>query len=52
MGRNKSSGIKKRLYKKLRLSFSVPTWIMVRTNRRVRRSAKQRNWRRSKLKVK
>ncbi len=51
MGRNKTSGVKIRLYKKFRRTFSVPTWIMVRTNRKVRRSAKQRSWRRSKLKV-
>ncbi|MFQ6134435.1 MAG: 50S ribosomal protein L39e [Nitrososphaerales archaeon] len=51
MGRNKTSGVKKRLYKKVRQSYSVPTWIMVRTNRKVRRSAKQRSRKRSKLKV-
>lgn len=48
---HKTSGIKKRLYKKVRRSFSVPTWVTVRTNRKVRRSAKQRSWRRGKLKV-
>ncbi len=52
MGRNKTSGIKKRLYKNVRRSFSVPTWVVVRTNRKVRRSVKERSWRRTKLKVK
>lgn len=51
MGRNKTSGIKKRLFKKIRQSYSVPTWVMVRTNRKVRRSAKQRSRRRGKVKA-
>jgi ribosomal protein L39E len=51
MGRNKTSGVKKRIHKKIRQSLSIPTWVMMRTNRRVRRSAKKRSWKTGKTKV-
>ncbi|MDG6939848.1 MAG: 50S ribosomal protein L39e [Nitrososphaerota archaeon] len=50
MSKNKTSGEKKRLMKALRQNSAPPAWITVRTNRRVRRNPKQRQWRSQKLK--
>lgn len=51
MARNKSLAFKLRLAKAGRQKRGVPTWIVVKTIGRVRRSPKsRRNWRRFKLK--
>ncbi|MCF8885528.1 MAG: 50S ribosomal protein L39e [Nitrososphaerota archaeon] len=39
--------LKKRLAKALRRGWSVPAWVILRTHRKVRVSAKWRHWRRS-----
>ncbi len=52
MPSRKTSGVKIRLLKQVKQNFSVPTWVIVRTKRRVRTHPKKRNWRKSKLKVK
>ncbi len=51
MGSIKTSGVKRRLAKKLKQNSPVPTWVIGRTSGKVRRTSKQRNWRRSSLKV-
>jgi large subunit ribosomal protein L39e len=51
MGSIKTSGEKKRLTKARRTNKPVPTWVIVRTNRRVRTTPKRRHWRSRKLKV-
>ena len=48
----KTSGIKTRLEKARKQNASVPTWVIVKTNRSVRTHPKRRAWRRRKLKVK
>jgi large subunit ribosomal protein L39e len=48
----KTSGVKIRLQKEMKQNSSVPTWVIVRTNRQVRTHPKRRPWRRRKLKVK
>ncbi|HEY4673182.1 MAG: 50S ribosomal protein L39e [Thaumarchaeota archaeon] len=48
----KTSGVKIRLEKQRKQNSSVPTWVIVRTNRQVRTHPKRRAWRRTKLKVK
>lgn len=48
----KTSGIKTRLEKARKQNSSVPTWVIVRTNREVRTHPGRRAWRRTKLKVK
>ncbi|MAH21300.1 MAG: 50S ribosomal protein L39e [Thaumarchaeota archaeon] len=45
-------GVKKRLMSKNRQNSPVPTWVTVRTKRKVRTNPKRRMWRRKKLKVK
>jgi large subunit ribosomal protein L39e len=40
---------KNRLMKATKETKSVPTWVIVKTNRQVRTTPKQRNWRRRKL---
>ena len=50
MARNKPLGKKLRMAKALNSNVSVPTWIMVRTNGKVRTHPKRRHWRRSKIK--
>ena len=42
--------LKKRLAKEMRRAWAVPTWVIARTNRRVRFSNKRRHWRRAKIK--
>jgi large subunit ribosomal protein L39e len=49
LARVKDAAKKNRLSKATRQSRSVPTWVIVRTNRHVRTNPKQRNWRRRKL---
>ncbi|MBI2938420.1 MAG: 50S ribosomal protein L39e [Thaumarchaeota archaeon] len=44
MARNRTVALKKRIFKNVRRTMSVPTWVMMRTHRRVRRSAKKRSW--------
>jgi large subunit ribosomal protein L39e len=51
MAARKSSAKKNRLLKKLKQNSAVPAWVIVRTNRRVRRNPKQRDWRRSDVEV-
>ena len=43
--------LKKRLAKAMRRSWPVPTWVIAKTHGRVRFHAKQRHWRRGRLKA-
>lgn len=52
MGRVKDTSKKNRLLAATKRARSVPTWVIVRTNRHVRTNPKQRNWRRQKLGIK
>jgi large subunit ribosomal protein L39e len=49
LGRNKESSKKKRLLKARKGNASVPTWVIARTNRKIRSNSKHRVWRRTKL---
>ncbi len=49
MGRNKDTSKKNRLIKARKENYSVPTWVIARTNRKVRSNTKHRSWRRTKL---
>ena len=49
MGRNKDASKKNRLMKARKANYSVPTWVIARTNRGVRANKKHRIWKRSKL---
>lgn len=51
MGARKSSAKKNRLIKKVKQNSPVPAWIIIRTNRKVRRNPKQRQWRRTDVNV-
>ncbi len=51
MGSIKTAAVKRRLAKKLKQNSSVPIWVIGKTSGKVRRSPKQRNWRKSSLKV-
>lgn len=51
MAARKHTGRKNRLMKKIRQNSSVPAWVIVRTNRKVRRNPKQREWRRTDVEV-
>jgi large subunit ribosomal protein L39e len=51
MARNKSPSKKRRLARAMRRANAVPLWIMLKTGRRVRTSARRRHWRRTKLKI-
>jgi len=51
MARVKDTGKKNRLRKASRQGRSVPTWVIVRTNRHVRSNPKNRNWRQRRLKI-
>ncbi|MEM3399430.1 MAG: 50S ribosomal protein L39e [Candidatus Micrarchaeia archaeon] len=48
----KSAEKKARLGKKLRQNRRVPIFVMAKTNRKVKRNVKARNWRARKLKLK
>jgi large subunit ribosomal protein L39e len=50
MARNKPLAKKLRMAKALKSNSSVPTWVLVKTRGKVRRTPKQRNWRETKLK--
>jgi ribosomal protein L39E len=52
LGRNKDASKKARLMKARKSNYSVPTWVIARTNRKVRANQKHRIWRRSKLRFK
>lgn len=51
MARVKDTGKKNRLRKATKRGRSVPTWVIVRTNRHVRSNPKNKNWRQRKLKI-
>ena len=51
MGSRKPSGVKKRLVKNIKKNSPVPTWVIIKTKRKVRTNPKRRMWRRTKLKV-
>jgi large subunit ribosomal protein L39e len=51
MARVKDTSKKNRLGKATRQAKSVPTWVIVRTNRNVRSNPKHRKWRQRKLKL-
>ncbi len=51
MARNKPSGLKIRLISKIKENYAVPTWVIIKTKRRVRTHPGRRNWRRTKLKI-
>ena len=51
MSRNKTSGFKKRLIRAKNSNRRVPAWAIMRTQRKLMFNAKQRNWRRRKLKI-
>ena len=51
MARVKDTSKKNRLAKAGKRSRSVPTWVIVRTNRKVRTNPKRRSWRQRKLKL-
>ena len=51
MARVKDESKKNRLTKAGRQARSVPTWVIVKTNRKVRTNPKQRDWRKRKLKL-
>ena len=51
MSSRKTSGEKIRYMKRLKQNAPPPTWVTVRTNRKVRTNPKRRNWRVSKLKL-
>lgn len=52
MAKVKDKSKKNRLAKAARSSRSVPTWVIVRTNRNVRSNPKRRSWRQKKLGLK
>ena len=52
MAKVKDTSKKNRLAKAGKRSRSVPTWVIVRTNRKVRSNPQRRNWRQRKLKLK
>lgn len=52
MGKVKASSKKNRLIKATKRAKSVPTWVIVKTNRNVRTNPKQRHWNRKKLGLK
>lgn len=51
MARVKDRSKKNRLIKAGKQSKSVPTWVIVKTNRTVRTNPKRRSWRQRKLKL-
>jgi len=51
MARNKPLGKKLRLAHELKSNSSVPTWVVMRTGGKVRRTPAQRHWRATKIKA-
>jgi len=51
MARVKDTSKKNRLLKAGKQAKSVPTWVVVRTNRKVRTNPAKRAWRQRKLKL-
>jgi large subunit ribosomal protein L39e len=51
LARNKPTAKKRRLVKAGQRAKPVPAWVMAKTRGRVRRHAKRRHWRRSKIKA-
>lgn len=51
MGSRKTKPRKNRLMKKTKQNSAVPLWVILKTNRRVRRNPQQRHWRRSSVDV-
>jgi large subunit ribosomal protein L39e len=51
MASNKTKPRKNRLMKKTKQNSAVPLWVILKTNRRVRRNPQQRNWRRGSVDV-
>ncbi|GBC74415.1 MAG: 50S ribosomal protein L39e [Candidatus Nitrosocaldus sp.] len=51
MGSRKTKPRKNRLMKKTKQNSPVPLWVILKTNRRVRRNPQQRHWRRSSVDV-
>ena len=51
MTRNKPHAKKIRLGSKLKTNQTVPTWVIMRTQRKVRTHPKRHRWRGAKLKV-
>lgn len=51
MAARKNTSRKKRLMKRTRQNRPVPTWVVIRTNRKVRTNPKRRLWRRSDVNV-
>lgn len=51
MPRVKDTSKKNRIIKATKRTRSVPTWVIVRTNRKVRTNPKNRNWRQRRLKL-
>ncbi|MHA1303539.1 MAG: 50S ribosomal protein L39e [Candidatus Heimdallarchaeaceae archaeon] len=49
MARHKVISRKLRYAKKMKSNTPVPSWIVIRTNRRVRTHPKRRNWRQVKI---
>ena len=52
MGSTKDTSKKNRLVKAKKSNSSIPTWVIAKTNRKVRSNRKHRSWRRTKLGLK
>jgi large subunit ribosomal protein L39e len=50
MARNKPAPLKRRLTKAARRAKRAPIWVIMKTRGRIRSSAKQRSWRRQRIK--
>ncbi len=51
MSRNKETGRKIRLMKRVRQNRRVPGWIIMRTDKKVSQNPYRRNWRKNHLKL-
>ncbi|OWP56990.1 MAG: 50S ribosomal protein L39e [Thermoplasmatales archaeon B_DKE] len=51
MSRNKETGRKIRLMKRIKENRRVPGWVMMRTDRHVTQNPRRRSWRRNGLKL-
>ena len=52
MAKVKDVSKKNRMMKAGKRSRSVPTWVIVRTNRKIRTNPKNKNWKQRKLRLK